>query len=112
MEHEMIIIVACICVTVLVVVAMYIRSGSQNESQRTLQKALDSNTELTPELLALVRVQKQDKSDTRRGVFLVVASIATGSVLFFAGGMAWKFAFIPLVVGLTYLVLPSILSNK
>lgn len=112
MEHELIIIVACICVTVLVVVAMYIRSASQNESQRTLQKALDSNTELTPELLAVVQVHKQDKSDTRRGIFLVVVSIAAGSVLFFVGGMAWMFAGIPLVVGLTYLVLPSILSNK
>jgi len=112
MEHEILIIVACICVTVLVVAAMYIRSVSQNESQRTLQKALDSNTELTPELLALVQVQRQDKSDIRRGIFLVVASIASGGVLFFAGGIAWMFAGIPLVVGLTYLVLPSILSRK
>ncbi len=112
MDHEIIIIVACICVTVLVVAAMYIRSVSQNESQRTLQKVLDSNTELTPELLALVQVHKQDKSDIRRGIFLVVASITSGSVLFFAGGIAWMFACIPLVVGLTYLVLPSILSNK
>jgi hypothetical protein len=112
MEHEVIIIVACICVTVLVVVAMYIRSVSQNESQRTLQKALDSNTELTPELLALVQVRKQDKSDIRRGIFLVVASIASGGALFFVGGSAWMFSGIPLVVGLTYLALPSILSNK
>ena len=52
MGHDLIIIVACICVTVLVVAAMYICSNSQNESQRTLQKALDSNTELTPEFLA------------------------------------------------------------
>ena len=98
MEHEVIIIVACICVTVLVVAAMYIRSVSQNESQRTLQKALDSNTEFTPELLALVQVNKQDKSDFRRGIFLVVVSITSGGVLFFVGGIAWMFAFIPLVV--------------
>jgi hypothetical protein len=91
---------------------MYIRSVTQNESQRTLQKALDSGTELTPELLALVQVHEPDKKDIRRGIFLVVTSIASGGVLFFVGGSAWMFAGIPLVVGLTYLVLPSILSSK
>ena len=112
MDHEMLLIVACICVTVLVVAAMYIRSVSQNESQRTIQKALDSKSELTPELLALIPVYEQDKSDTRRGIFLVVTSITSGIALFFAGGFAWMFAAIPLVLGLTYLVLPRVLSNK
>ncbi len=112
MEENLLIAVGFICATILMIAAMYIKTSSKNEAQRTIQKALDSNSELTPELMDLVQSQKQETSDFRRGIFLVVVSIACGCALFFSGGFAWMFASIPLVVGLTYLALPKILANK
>ena len=107
--HETIIIaVVCVCVTALIIALMYFKSKQKIETHRTLQRVLDSDSEITPEIQSLIARQPQSDIDHRRGVFLITLSIASSLVLFFIGGMAWMFGLIPLVIGLIYLTLSRV----
>ena len=102
--HETIIIaVICLCVTALIIAFMYFKSKQKIETHRTLQRVLDSDSDITPEIQSLIASQPQSEIDRRRGAFLITISLASSFVLFFIGGMAWMFGLIPFVMGCIYL---------
>ncbi len=110
--HETIIIaVVCLCITALIIALMYFKSKTQLETHKTLQRVLESNAEITPEIQSLISKQPQQEIDRRRGIFLIAFSFAATLVLFFLGGMAWMFGIVPLIIGVIYLALAKYRSQ-
>ena len=104
-QETMIIAVVCICVTALIIAVMYFNSKHKIESHRTLQRVLESNAELTPEIRQLISKRPQNETDRRRGIFLMCISVVTAVILFFIGGNAWLVGCLPFAIGCIYFIL-------
>jgi hypothetical protein len=112
--EDLIPIVLFLVIGIVLCIAFYLRYRARQDIQRTLRLALESGRELTPEFLAAVGAEPPGGNrDLRRG--LIAFALAAALAL-----CAWPldavellgFAAFPLMLGIAYLVLWRLESNR
>ena len=100
-----VLLLVIVCITILLVISMRYAAKTRVEAQKTLQKAPDSNIEITPELLDAFGDQDQKSVDLRRGVLLLATSLPLAYFLFRSGEFNWEIALIPFALGISYIAI-------
>lgn len=74
------------------------------EQQKTLQLLLEKDESTRAEWVRIMGPAHRAESDFRRGALLLCLGISLTVLFFFIGGIAWMFGFVPITVGLVYLI--------
>ena len=114
MESSVVVIVSLICVTLLIIAVLFIGSRAKLAQERTLQRMMESNEEVDPRLLEMAGLAANQgvDQDFRRGVIFVVSGATLGIVFYQMGGSAWKFSFLPMVIGAVYIFFWALQARK
>lgn len=90
------------CPVLIVMVIMIFRHRRRAMVHRTLAAMIEKGVPIPPELLAPEQTRRP--SDLRRGIVLVAAGIGFIAMLLLQKESAWSVGFIPLLIGLGYLL--------
>ena len=107
-----VLLLVIVCVTILLVASMHYSAKTRLEAHKSLQQALASNLEITPELLNALGDQNQKSKDLRRGVMLLATSVPLAYFLVSSGEFNWEIALIPFALGVTYIALALLFDRR
>ena len=102
------------CITVIAVTLLILKSRTKVAKQKTIQKLIEAGKDLTPELLDSLglKERKHPNQDLRRGIILIITGTAITISFKFMGGVGWIFGFIPICLGLVYILFSRSIGLK
>ena len=114
MNNDLAIIVSIICVTILIIVILLVVSRAKLTQQKALQKLMEKDQEIDLKLLDSVGLgsKHQPNKDFRRGVLFISSGGVLTVIFYNMGGVGWMFGFLPIVIGLVYLLFWSLDRKK
>jgi hypothetical protein len=98
----------CICVWL----GVSQRLKRQRMLHDTIQKMIEKGQSIPPELLQSGEAPQRPKSDLRTGLVLVSVGVGVGIFLFAQQQKEWPAAFIPLLMGVAFLIVWKMEANK
>lgn len=104
MTPSSVLIAVILGVSLILAVAVHVFGRLRIEQQRTLQKLIDQGV-AGNDLARIAGVAAPADRDRRRGVLLVAIGLGWTVVTFFIGGKAWLLGWVPVALGVAYLLL-------
>ncbi len=104
MQQNLILVAVILGISLILSVFVHVFGKLKIEQQKTLQKLLDHGP-LNDMLAKSVGIYSSAEKDFRRGLAFIAIGTSWSLVTFFIGGKAWILGFVPLIIGLIYLLL-------
>lgn len=104
MQQNLILVAVILGISLILSVFIHVFGKLKIEQQKTLQKLLDQGP-VNDMLAKAIGINSRQEKDFRRGLAFIAIGASWTLVTFFIGGKAWILGFIPVMIGLVYLLL-------